>query len=201
MLMNPRLAIVIAFLGSLSPRLAAQWRGAKDVRPTSCSLADSLIGPPKGNASVYTNYKPSVDTSYLQSGNGSPAKLRMIGMLLFAGRGPVPFPAPVVSFLVGRGQLATRLVTAPMNPDLTLILDDTTVIHIGAVPVGRFNGPTELAIAPINTQMLPAWALALAQARTAALKIESSRLPIPQSDLREFAALYRFATCDTLRAN
>jgi len=199
---RPSLLIVgTILLASGSPSLAAQWRGAKDVRPSSCALADSLLGPPQGRASVYTNYKPSVDTSYLQSGNGSPAKLRMIGMLVFSGRGPVRFPAPTVSFLVGRGQLATWLVTTPTNPDLTLMLDDTTSIRIGRVPVGRFNGPADLARAPINVQILPAWALALARARTAALTIESSRLPIPKADLRAFEALYRFATCDTLQAH
>jgi len=196
--MRTRIVAFVVFMLGFHVSLAAQWRGEKRRRPKSCALADSLLGPMRGNASVYTDYKPSGDTSYLQSGRGGPAKLRLVGVLLFPGRGPVPFPAPTLNFVVGRGRLASSLVMGPGNPDITLFLNDTIPLHVGSVPVGTYNGPTEAAIAPITVYALPAWALSLARARTATLKIDSTTLPISQSDLREFEALYRVATCDTL---
>ena len=107
-------------------------------------------------------------------------------------------PSPTLNFLVGRGRLASSLVGGPLPPNITLILEDTVQIPIGPVRVGRFNGPIEAAIAPIAVYTLPAWALALARAKSAAVKIDSETFTIPQADLRDYQAFYRAAVCDTL---
>jgi hypothetical protein len=192
--------LLLILLAGVSGAANAQWRGEKSRHPSSCPLADSLLGPPRDKVSVQTNYKPTGDTTYLRSGGYSPARLRMGGALLFSGRGPTAFPAPTLNFLVGRGRLATWLVAAPVPPQLELLLDDSIHLDLGRVPVGGYNGPAEAAIAPMTVNLLPAWAIAVARARTVSLRIDSDTLDVPQQDLREFAALYRFATCDSIPA-
>ena len=190
------MSLLLAVLPGL---VDAQWRGAgKRMRPHACVLADSLLGPSHTNATVLTTYNASGDSTYLQSGAFSPARLRLSGVLIFPGRGPNAHPAPTLNFAVGPSRLATALVSGATPPNLTLILDDTLVVPMGRVPVGRYTGPPQVAIAPIAVYSLPAWSLALARARKAALRIDSETLPVPEQDLREFEALYRFATCDSL---
>jgi hypothetical protein len=194
------IAFALVMVLALPGAILGQWRNRKAMRPHNCQMADSLIGPPDGKAEVQTNYNASGDSTYLQSGGFGPERIRMAAIHIFRGRGPDPFPAPTLNFLVGRGRLATALVASPSPPNLTLLLDDTSALTLGRVPVGRFNGPAEVAIAPIAVHTLPAWSLALARAKTARLIVDSDTLKISQQDLREFNALYRFATCDSLPA-
>jgi hypothetical protein len=192
------LCIVLAVAAPLA--LGAQWRGAKSVRPTSCSLADSLIGPIRDKAMVRTNYLISGDSSTLSSGVLSTSGLGMIGVLALRGRGPTPYPTPSLNFTVGRSRLATTLVRSQAPAYLTLVLDDSITLDLGRVPVGTYRGPAAMAVVPMTVHLLPTWAIMVARARTAKLHIDGEVLSVRRQDLREFAALYRFATCDTVAA-
>jgi hypothetical protein len=177
---------------------SAQWRGERRIAPHSCATADSLLGPSRGGGTVQGNYDPSADRTYLRSGTLGASGLRLSAGLFFEGRGPVAYPAPTLNFLVGRRPLASSLVARPLPPDIALLLEDTVRVHIGPVPVRGYTGPLQAAVAPISFPILPAWALALARAKSAALVIDSVTLPIPLPDLRDFEAFYRVAVCDSL---
>ena len=190
--------LLLLLLSTVWSGATAQWHGQKNMRSNSCALADSLLGPAIDKVSILVDYNRSADSSYVQSGSYGRARLRMVGRLFVAGRGPVRYPAPILNFIVGRGRLASWLVSAPMPPRAELVIDDTAHIDLGPVQVAGYSGPAEAAIAPLAVQLLPAWALSLARARQVELRIDSDTLDVPRQDVREFSALYRFATCDSI---
>jgi hypothetical protein len=194
-----RLLAVLCVLGA--PRLISQGHKPKDVAVHSCPAADSLIGPMHDNGNVRETYDGSAGATTLSTPvHVTRGQFTFSAALWFQGRGPVSFPAPNLSFVVGDTKRAQDLLHATQHPNLALVVDDTLRIDLGPVAFGSYRGPDFLAQAPLTVSTLPTWALALARAGHAGVMVDSMTFRISDWELQDYRALYRVAVCNTLPA-
>jgi len=172
----------------------AQWQPKVERSVHSCRLADSLIGPMTHGGSVYLYHKVQSDSFRIYNhGAFLTASLDRVGAL------PQPYPTPPIVFVVDGRQGRALLAQRSQRHEVTITLDDTVHLSLGDGAVGTYSGPPGSERAPLTVLTDPASAIRIARANRFSVMVDTFTLKGDGADLHQFAMLYRFATCDTIR--
>lgn len=143
----------VAVLLMLPCTLTAQASPYRPVKLQSCLAADSVLGTSheaaRGRIRGY--YDRAADMTHLIGGTSTVPEYpsSVMGAVNYLGRGPFLRPALELSILVA-GPMGRRLWQTQEPPAVTMAVDDTVPILLSGIKRGRYEGPRDAAIIPIN---------------------------------------------------
>lgn len=189
----------LACLGSGGLRAQTpRWRQVS-VSVTTCSMADSLLGPLIGKPHRIPALQApdSAPLILIVSSEQVNQGLREPSLRLTVHASSQPQPTPPfgeLSFLV-TGEAARRLLATREAPPLSLELADSIVITPSPVSLGTYDGPPSFATAPVGAHLAANSLLAVVRSDSLVARLGLLSLR-PSPSFREKArAAYRIATC------
>lgn len=177
----------------------------KQVKPRSCALADSLLGPMAGDseAVVRVSYWENIDSTRLiagaerthtYAGYGRETITSVLYTTSYGGHHPTVYPHLDLDFLISTRGL-DPIGRAGDTLPVTLIVDGSSmsfgVVKLAPVAVG--SGSVEA----FNLRLSPNHSLVLAEATSAVFTIGQVSSTVTPQDLRDVRGMYRLAICGT----
>jgi hypothetical protein len=204
--------LATALLLAAAPPAASQQFPTLPNRPLrvqSCPDADSLLGALGDDRGAHVRglYAPDRDATYLTTAQ-SPVAARSayyfegniwyLGSASLAPTDSVGWGAalPAVTLWL-RGQAARVLLDASPVPIARLIVDDTDTTATGTV--GRYIGPPELTVAPVQFPLTYESFLQVLRAQRVAVRVGSQTYAMSKNERRDFRGVFRVAVCTGAR--
>jgi hypothetical protein len=187
---------LVLMLGLVIYGIRAAGQEHREVKPTSCAEADSLLGPlakDEARVRLRSQYLPARDTSIWTTGPRSwrGGQLGFVLTLKHAGRSPAEIPGGqlMVMFPMDVFAAASKSMTS-----LLLILDDSLALDLGApqAPTVDRGAPREL---PLGVFLHGSAFHALARAQSARAGYGGHEVRARRRELRAFRALFRTLLC------
>ncbi len=169
--------------------IAQQWR---DATVRSCPRADSLLGQNFAHGKIQWLRPQNTDTFLIEAANKNAS-----GSIWRPGPGPVAEPTPFLIFAVRGFAGRALLAHPPAEQSIRLTINDSGV-SLRHAAVGKYEGPDQLAQAPVTLDFSPEVALLLGNARHATVQVGPTRVGLNARDLVPFKLVLRFAMCDSV---
>jgi hypothetical protein len=183
----------LLLLGGTSPLLGQQ--SAPRLRPSTCQLADSLLGPPttpQQSTHLLGWYSRAVDRSFVRTDNASLASSGIGASLGWMGRADgLPSSAQL------EPSVPAVLLVRPIDAadTLWLLLDDTLRIPLSGLRAPILQGERLPPFAPVLAPLSRSDLLALGGASAAVAAFREIRVTASSSGLAALNALVRIALC------
>lgn len=185
-------------LGLGTAPAAAQLDQLPAIAPSSCSLADSVLGKPVNEelgalAGLYDSHR---DSTYLFVSRKSRSIRSFVPYtgLSFAGSGPFePIGLPLgLTVIDDASELARTTDSLPV----TLVLDDFTIMHPGNLTIGRLSeAPNGAPMVQVGVRLSRAALLVLLHSKSALLKWGHWHVDLERSDIGALRAFQRTLLC------
>ncbi len=183
----------LLLLGAPSAMLGQQ--SAPRLRPTTCQLADSLLGPPTASqrrTHLLGWYSRSVDRSVVRTDNAPLVSSGIGASLSWAGRAD---GMPSSAQLEPSVPAAILVTPIDVTDTLWLLLDDTLRIALGGLRAPTLQGERLPPFAPVLAPLSRSNLLALGRASAATASFRDIRITAKSSGLAALNAIVRVALC------
>jgi hypothetical protein len=177
---------------------AAQESGLPPIVPTTCRLADSILGRPSHEdlGSLQGRYDARRDSTFLYARRKPIIERSFVPYTNRGLSGPGPFQVSGLALGLSLSNHAREIKRAQDSLPVTLVLDDFTAIHPGNLRVGNLTEVLDgIWAVQVSVPLTRAALLALLRSKSALLKWGHWHVDLEQSDIGMIRAFQRALLC------